>query len=187
MAQTFIKLMDFPELVSFIVPDQVGNQTASLALLREWLNNIKENRALGSTLVVPLQKGNLSLSQVYLYVTNLLGNQEFIPALPCNQAAISKEEILTFMHEIRPGKLHLLGIANNPTLPKIATDLGRIVPNLELSTDGNEIRAMIGKARRITILQNRLRSAGFLNNEARSEAVRLSLSERRAKKLLPAV
>ncbi len=135
------------DTVSFVVPDVVGDQTATLALVAEHGRDIRALIEAGADVLVPLQKGALSLAECHARVVELLGTNAFRSALPSNEAAATPDEVPAFVREARPARIHLLGIARHARLWPLLESLYEVAPGLDVSTDANALRSLVGRDR----------------------------------------
>lgn len=135
---------DYPRPL-FVMPDVVGDQTASLALIKRYrtsiLQEIDQNECKP---IIPIQVGMLTLSQAFACVVELLGSDTFIAGIPSNQKAVSPDELRDFIRDSRPARLHFLGAASSRTLdPKleIIAEVGHEPEHL--SADANICRSNV--------------------------------------------
>lgn len=136
-----------PDRVAWVVPDVVGDQAATLALIARHRDDILRLIASGADVLVPIQKGARSLAACHDWIVACLGTRAFRTALPSNEAAVTADEVLDFVSEARPEKIHLLGIARQARLQPLLDALSRVDPALDVSTDANALRALIGRDR----------------------------------------
>jgi len=127
----------------FVAPDIIGDQAASLALLRQHADDL---RPFAENLIVPLQKGEKTLAQAYAEARNILGT-DFIAGIPSNEKAISAEEFRAFVKEAKPTRIHFLGAVADSKIEgrlKILAEEGIDPPYV--AADGNILRsALYGK------------------------------------------
>lgn len=134
-------------LVALVMPDVIGDQAATLDLLRAHADEIRAFIAEGCDVVIPIQKGGLSLSEAYATILDLLGTDQFRVALPSNKVAVTAEEAAAFVAQCRPTAVHLLGIAKQKRFATLVAGLRQAAPGIRLSSDANFLRAMIGRNR----------------------------------------
>ncbi|AMR78563.1 LPD1 domain-containing protein [Cupriavidus nantongensis] len=129
-----------------VMPDVVGDQAASIDLVRQYRDWIKvETEFRVSRPVVPLQRGDLSLSEAYAKVVEVLGSDRFVVGIPSNAAAITPEEFITFLRESKPKAVHILGaLADSRLAPRLQqiVDAG-LDADIEVSADANILRSKI--------------------------------------------
>ena len=139
-----------PELLAVVMPDRIGDQRGTLALLAAYRERVRHFVAAGADVLVPLQKGELSLAEVYRETVAVLGTDAFRVGLPSNEEAVTEEELLDLVAEVKPRRLHLLGIARQKRLVGLVMRLRELSPDTHVSTDANHLRASIGKGRALT-------------------------------------
>jgi phospholipid N-methyltransferase len=132
-----------------VMPDVVGDQAATLALLDRYGKWIATEATFDlSRPIVPLQKGEKSLADMHKTVVEKLGTDRFIVGIPSNEKAVSAAELLDFLKDAKPRRLHFLGAASEKTLePKLQSVLDSgIADQLEhLSADANLLRSKLNQ------------------------------------------
>jgi hypothetical protein len=144
-----------PAGLAFVMPDRVGDQSGTLRLLEEYRDEVAHFVAAGCDVMVAVQRGELSLAEAYRETCRVLGTDEFRVAMPSNEAAVTEGELLAFLDEVRPRRLHLLGIARNRRFAPLVAEIRRRSPETHVSSDANRLRAMLGKGRPVTEAVNR--------------------------------
>lgn len=134
-----------------VAPDEVGQQTTSFGLLNIYQDKVRSIKAQGAEIMVPLQKGALSLSEHYKRCRQLLGF-DFICGLPSNAKAVNSEEINEFLEDISPTKVHFLGTAESSLVHKAKFKS----PSTQFSCDATLIRKHIGQNRLLTEMQTQI-------------------------------
>lgn len=134
-------------IVALVMPDVIGDQAATLELLRQHADEIRAFIAEGCDVIVPIQKGELALADAYAAVLGILGTDQLRVALPSNKVAVTTEEAIDFAAQARPRGIHLLGIAKQKRFPELVGGLRRAAPDAQLSSDANFLRAVIGRDR----------------------------------------
>lgn len=128
----------------YVAPDIVGHQAGSLALVKKHAGWIKRRLEGGHNIIIPIQKGEKSLAEIYEAVAEILGRRDFIVGVPSNQKAVSDAEFAAFVKEAKPSKLHFLGTTDkakiDPRIEAIAT--AGYVPD-HVSSDANMLRALL--------------------------------------------
>lgn len=139
-----------PGAVMFVMPDVVGDQAASLDLVSQYKNWISTQVSSTTMLpIVPIQKGELSLAEAYRKVADTLGRDDFIVGVPSNEAAVTTEELRSFVEDAKPRKLHFLGAVSEKKLgPKMDALQGVLDANESyaldhLSADANILRSAL--------------------------------------------
>lgn len=143
-----------PELLSCVAPDLVGDRDGTLALLARYSGQLRKLAARGVELLVPLQRHvpapgepAASLADTYRETIRALGHDDFRPALPGRVAVFSETEILEFVRDAQPPRLHLLGVGSAPDLAVRLARMGSLAPGIDVSTDACQFRAVIGQGR----------------------------------------
>lgn len=136
---------DYPRPL-LVMPDVVGDQAQSLALVehhRRWISARLQSNA--ARIVIPLQKGALTLAQAYRRAVRVLGNDTFISGIPSNAAAVSRSELTAFLREARPAAIHVLGAASARRLvPRLGCviDAG-LVGQVHVTADASPMRSHV--------------------------------------------
>ena len=129
-------------------PDEVGKQDVSFDLLVEYAREVKLLAKRGVKIMVPLQKGELSISDYYRRCKELL-NFEFIVGLPSNAKALSRAEVFAFVEETKPPEVHFLGCSEST----LVHEAKHKSPSTEFSCDATKIRKHIGQGQLLTEMQ----------------------------------
>lgn len=141
-----------------VVPDRVGSQQETLTRVNRYRHDLAILEACDSPLLLPLQLGDLSHREFFVRASEAAGVQ-MIPAFPMRKAATSIATLLDFVDQVRPHHIHLLGAGiENRRAAKIVKFLLARFANLRITMDSNRLRAVIGKARPLTLTEKRLRS-----------------------------
>lgn len=135
-----------------MMPDVIGDQAASLRLLRQRRGQVLDVIASGHDALVAIQRGKLSPHDCWREAVAILGTEDFTACVPSNKVAFSPAELGNLMQgPDGPDRVHFLGVAGN--LPKLAT-LAAIVhkahPTCVVTSDANRIRAKVGPGRPLT-------------------------------------
>ncbi len=140
-----------------VAPDMVANQQETLLRLGRYRSQIGALHALGAHVLVPVQNGELSAAAFYREAVYVAGIP-LVPAIPMKKAATSDADLLQFVREVRPDRLHLLGIGySRSTAKTLVRRILAIAPELQLSLDSNRLRAVTGEGRVMTSIERRLR------------------------------
>jgi hypothetical protein len=127
------------------MPDVVGDQRASIALVERYRSWILEEIEQGQSIpIIPIQVGDLTLAQAFARIVEILGLDTFVIGLPSNERAITPDQLRDFIQEVRPKRIHFLGAASSKTLdPKlrILAEIGH-VPDF-LTADANICRSSV--------------------------------------------
>jgi hypothetical protein len=150
---------DYPRPM-FVMPDVVGNQAASIDLIKKhkrWISaelmyNVSEP-------IIPIQKGKLSLAEAYNEIANILGSDNFVVGVPSNEKAVSKDDLIKFLKEAQPRKVHFLGAASDSKINPLIGIVAHVSPNTEVTADASKVRSAIlnkvaeGKTREKAIME----------------------------------
>ena len=136
-----------------VAPDKVGFQADSLDRLATYADEVRDLFALGATILVPIQKGELSMAECYRRSASILnagepdGGTEFTPAIPMKKDATSLSDLAAFVREIQPASIHLLGIAPDTVRGQKAIDVVRASsPATAISCDACLTRRWVGQS-----------------------------------------
>ena len=134
---------DYPRPI-IVMPDVVGDQAASLELIKQhksWI--IPEIKFNVTQPMIPIQKGELTLSQVYDELVNTLGTDDFIVGVPSQAEAVSKSELTEFLRESQPKKIHFLGAASDKKLTPLLNIVATESPDTKVTADASKVRSAI--------------------------------------------
>jgi hypothetical protein len=136
--------------LAVVAPDKIGDQSRTLALLREHRDRIASWAVRGVQVLVPHQRGARSLVDFGRQVAEVLRGIDYTPALPCKAKAATPAEVLEFVAALRPARLHLLGAGRSNVWRKTIRALEAANPGLALSHDANRLRSLLGEGRALT-------------------------------------
>ncbi|MDC8832825.1 hypothetical protein [Alteromonas gilva] len=142
-----------PANLLVVAPDCVGLQQRSYDLLVEYKRELNLLYHKGVQIMVPMQKGELSVSDHYRRCAALLPF-DFVAGLPSNAEALSPAEVREFMRECQPPAAHFLGCSERDVLHMCLHDS----PNTVLSCDATQLRKHLGKGRLMTEMQQQILS-----------------------------
>lgn len=133
-----------------VMPDVIGNQAETMAL---WGKHLSDIRALlpiqgqkwdmnrDTDAIIPLQKGALSLTELYQHAVDLFGTDQFRVGIPANAAAISTKDLAEFIRNVNPAKIHFLGVASPETLnPLIDVIKANAKGDIDITADSTLMR-----------------------------------------------
>lgn len=98
-----------PQLM-VVAPDRVGSQRETRNRLRRFSLHVRNIQHHGARVMVALQRGDVSQLSFAEDVDQILGNDRWIPALPCKKAATLPYEVAEFVARRQPRHVHLLGL-----------------------------------------------------------------------------
>jgi hypothetical protein len=144
-----------------VMPDVVGDQLASLALIhkhRDYVRATAQFRGVARP-IIPIQRGPLPMAEAYRRLVDMLGTDDFIVGVPSNAAAVTPEEFTAFLREAKPRAVHILGaFADSRLTPRLNQILDSgIADQVEVTADANPLRSIIiekgqtGPERRATL------------------------------------
>jgi hypothetical protein len=144
--------------VSVVAPDRVADQHTTLARLSCYRKEMTEIAALGAEVLIPVQNGGLSSVAFFRKALEVSG-LDLVPAMPMKKAASSHEDVIAFVQEVQPRRLHLLGMGyERKNARKLVATLQAVAPELEISMDSNRLRAVTGQGRPMTETETRMRA-----------------------------
>jgi 3'-phosphoadenosine 5'-phosphosulfate sulfotransferase (PAPS reductase)/FAD synthetase len=140
----------------FVMPDVIGDQAESQRLQHVFAPRIRRLIDRGANVLVPLQRGERSLAEVYQDTVENLGTDKFVSALPSNEAAVPPAELLDFVRTAKPRAIHLLGLGKQTLVDAWRRRFVQAVrPRLIVVTaDANRLRAIVGQGRPLTTAVN---------------------------------
>ena len=132
--------------LTVVAPDKVGDQVETLSRMAAYAEDIYECVSLSSRVLVPVQKGKLSMSKFYVYALEALGADDplYVPAIPMKKDATSLNDLAEFVRDTRPHEMHLLGVG--PSNRKFDS-IRRICGDIPLTCDSNVLTAAVGRVR----------------------------------------
>jgi hypothetical protein len=164
--------------LTIVAPDRVADQTVTLQRLQRYRGQLHEIAKYGVEVLLPVQNGELSPAEFYRRAVAVAG-LPLIPAMPMKKAATSFAGVIAFVREIRPPRLHLLGMGYERSRARLLVrTLQAVAPDMRISMDSNRIRAVTGKERSMTRLEAALRSEEpeSVFGEVEAEALKLANS-----------
>ena len=148
-------------LANVVAPDKVGFQEESFERLERFAPELRELIESGATLLVPLQKGNLTLAEAHAMAASILGTEQWVPAIPFKKATATPEDLEEYLSLVRPPRVHLLGVGPRSSIaPQIAQAVRRGSPRTQVQMDSVVLTAHTarkGGIRRITAAQDAAR------------------------------
>ena len=140
-----------------VMPDIIGDQTASLNLLARNAGYVRHVIAAGHDALVPIQKGGLAPYDAFAEAVQIIGTDDFTAAVPSNRAAFSNADLSNLMGgQIKPRRVHFLGVAGNKVkLAELAAIVHRASPTTVVTSDANRLRAKVGQGQPLTVGRQR--------------------------------
>lgn len=93
-----------------VAPDKVAFQEETLERLKIHSHRIRGFHRLGANIIVPHQKGKVSLVTFNELAVRILGFSDFIVGFPMKKDATKVEDVAMFCDIMCPQRVHLLGI-----------------------------------------------------------------------------
>lgn len=175
----------FGERAWVVAPDRIGSQEETLRRMTMWAEAMREVRARGAHVVVPLQRGAMSLIEFEHAAREALGLSEIVAGVTGNKDATSPAEFETWLRASKPTAIHLLGMGpRNPRLRGMLDLCRRLAPTAALTCDSNDLAALVGHTngrgggpRALTAWQAFLEGDG--SEKAREDAVAMAFGPSR--------
>jgi len=142
-----------------VAPDQVANQMVTLERLVRYAHHMAQCAAAGSQILVPVQKGAVSMTDFWHEEMKILDSVRvprdlYYPAVPLKKDATSLSELqefvkaLTWHGRVRRPRLHFLGRGvYSPEYRETFAVAMAACPDLQVSSDSVRQRAMVGSKR----------------------------------------
>jgi hypothetical protein len=132
--------------VYLVAPDRVADQQGTFVRQAEWALVIRELHELGANILVPLQKGGLSLHAAQLVSERVLELDDIIPAIPMKKDATSFEDLGEYLRAAKPKRVHLLGLgAKGKKIEEALQVVHRASSRTQVFCDSVLIRSMVGR------------------------------------------
>lgn len=165
--------------LTVVAPDRVADQRVTLLRLARYRDEMAEIAALGAEVLIPVQNGDLAPAKFFRAALQASG-LDLVPAMPMKKAATGFAEVLAFVQEVRPRRLHLLGMGyERSQARKLVSMLQVIAPDMEISLDSNRLRAVTGKGRVMTKTEATMREEEPYGVYAEVQSEALELADRR--------
>jgi hypothetical protein len=135
----------------------VADQAITLERLGRYRSHLLDIAAFGNEVLIPVQNGELSPVDFYRKAVKTAGIP-LVPAMPMKKAATAFAEVINFVQEVQPRRIHLLGMGYERSRARLLVRaLQTVCPDLKITMDSNRIRAVTGKDRKMTRLEAKLR------------------------------
>jgi hypothetical protein len=166
-----------------VAPDRVGCQATTLERLARYAAHVAAIASHRAQIIVPVQKGAMSMSAFYAKACAVLGLRTApIAGVPMRKDATSLEELAELVGSLPwfGARIHLLGLgpkAKYRRFEKVVALIKSIRPNATITSDSTQaIRGQVGRTngrkgtpRALTIAQDRAHAAG-LRGQAKKAA-----------------
>jgi hypothetical protein len=129
-----------------VMPDVMGDQAGSLAELKKhakWIN-VECSFDVARPLV-PMPKGDMSLTAYYDAAVAAIGTDRFIVGIPAVSGAWTPEQVTAFLKERKPRAVHFLGALHDSRLTKWlqATVAAGVSDEIEVTADACPLKSAI--------------------------------------------
>ncbi len=142
---------DCPKNLLLVAPDAVGDQEQSYRLLLRYFDAVKSMIDSGAQLMIPMQKGTLSISEHYQRCVDLFG-ESFVVGLPSNAEALSREEVFSFLQTSTPSHVHFLGCSET----MLVNEARFKSPDTLFTCDATQFRKHLGKGKLLTEMHSQI-------------------------------
>jgi len=92
-----------------VAPDKVAFQSETLERMARYRHYMLACRVLGANVLVPHQKGELTMAQFGEAAAQALGFSDWLPAIPMKKDATTQAELVDYLETAQPHAVHLLG------------------------------------------------------------------------------
>jgi len=131
--------------VHVVAPDQVGNQAVTLERLARFAPRVRRLRELGANVLVAIQRGALSQADFARACAKVLGFDDFVCAMPLKKGATTHAELVAFVADFAPARMHLLGMGpRNRSFQKIMR--AALAGGATVTADSMLICASVGRS-----------------------------------------
>ena len=146
--------------VYLVAPDKIADQEATLDRLIRYMPILqpvlKGSFTKRANLIVPIQKGQLSMIDFDRKVRKAVGSSNFIRGIPMKKDATTLSQLIAFVKELykdksvkKPLRLHLLGKGRTSVTPDwskhIRPELEKIDPAMDVTLDSVRLRSIASR------------------------------------------
>jgi hypothetical protein len=147
---TYVEIADRIGSALFCVaPDMVAFQAQTLDRMTRWAHMVRAVARRGANLLVPCQKGALSLAEFWQVATAVLGipAAQLVAAIPMKKDATSTPELAAFVREAQPARVHLLGLGpKSARFDEVIAAVRAASPATEIFCDSVLITSLVGRS-----------------------------------------
>ena len=137
--------IELGEQLYIVAPDRVADQDETLRRLKLYRRQVGLCRVAYANVIVPIQRGRMSMRDFAASAAEALGFDDFIPGIPSKKHATPLPELAAFLEAARPQRLHLLGLGPmSPRYPAVMQAATKIVPRENVTCDSARIRQLVG-------------------------------------------
>jgi hypothetical protein len=152
-----------PEELHVVAPDKIADQRATLERQKQWGPRVRALAQKGVNVLVPVQKGSESMADFYRAELRTLGLESatpaarWIPSIPMKSDATSLDDLEAFLDDVRPARIHLLGMGpESPKADQVLALVERVSPGTRVQMDSASIGAKVGEGRPMTAVRREL-------------------------------
>jgi hypothetical protein len=132
--------------VALVAPDCVADQLRTLERLETYSSTVKALRDLGAEILVPLQKGELTLAEMDELAVEILGFDSFTRAIPMKKDATTTADLEELLLAREVPAVHLLGLGvEGARSAEVVEMIDRVAPAARISCDSVRITALVGR------------------------------------------
>lgn len=129
-----------------VTPDKRFDQVETLARIERYAPELRSIQALGAKFMIPLQQGEMGIREMLRLGEGLLGFP-LIPAFPTRNPSMTDEVIISFVRDVQPQAIHLLGMGpKNHRSEGLVARIQQASPGVSITQDANLIAAMAVKS-----------------------------------------
>lgn len=197
---TWIERLELAERVArtfrrralIVAPDRVGCQATTLERLARYAPNVAAIAATGARVIVPVQKGELPMSEMYRRACAILNLREApVAGVPMKKDATTLADLRELVASLPwyGARIHLLGLGPKSKYrryEKAIAAIKSIRPNATITSDSTQaVRGEVGRTngrqdvrgerkggpRRLTIAQDSARARGLRGSAVKANAL----------------
>lgn len=131
-----------------VAPDMVAFQAETLERMKRWGHLVREAARCGANVLVPVQKGALSMAEFWGLACTALAipAEQLVAAIPMKKDATSTAELVAFLQAARPARVHLLGLGpKSRRFGEVVTMARAASPETEILCDSVLITSLVGR------------------------------------------
>lgn len=137
----------FAEFAYLVATDRVGDQVKTLELLARYAGAMRWFAALGANIIVPVQKGDLPMSEMFRRACDILRVRSPIAGIPLKKDATSIKDLVELVESTGPApRFHLLGLGpESPRFMVVVEAIRSRRPDATITSDSVTIRRLVGR------------------------------------------
>jgi hypothetical protein len=172
----------FRRRARLVAPDCVGNQELTLERLERWSAHVAACAALRAQIIVPVQKGELPMSEMFRWACQILGlRRPPIAGVPLKKDATSLPDLAELVDSMPwfDCRIHLLGLGPESKRYRAVIEcIKSRRPNAEITSDSVTVRRLVGRTngkgggpRALTRYQDEAKAAGITGPDVKAYAL----------------